>query len=148
MLYIGTGPAQKGDPMKSDARPMAFGFLYQSNSSDAVFGLDIGLEGTMLDSTWGQNNAVTQSTSYNLLVGTKVLGDADSRLDLVLLLGLRQETASCPASDLGYQCYADREPKRTYTGNFGVELNWSRGAFMVGLRAAPESRQAMLGVRF
>jgi hypothetical protein len=152
VVYLGAGPAKSDSSITTDNNgptPVTLGFLHTSKTSDAVWGLDIAREGIMLDSTWGRTNAVKSSTSFNLLVGRN-LGrpGVNSRLDAALILGARQKTRSCPASYLGYQCYADSEPDTDYGLNYGAVLTWSYSRVVFGVRATGESTQALFGGSF
>lgn len=149
VIYFGAGSAKNGNPTTtSNKEPMSIGYLRLSNASSTVWGIDVAGEGTMLDSTWGQNNAVKQATSFNALIGKNIGKTANSRYDAALIVGMREETSKCPRSYLGYQCYANSEPKTTYGFNYGLALTWTYNSLMLGVRATGESTQAMLGIRF
>lgn len=148
LIYVGAGPAKKADSTTTGSTPMSLGYLRLSNATNFVWGLDVSGEGTMLDSTWGKNNAVKQAMSYNLLVGTNFKNDGGSRIDGAVLLGAREASANCPSSFIGYQCYANSAPTTNHKLNYGVVLTWSFKSFMVGLRATEASTQALIGLRF
>jgi len=97
LVYFGAGSAQSGNPLKSSNTPMSLGYLKISNTSDSVWGFDIGGEGTMLDSTWNQNKSVKQATSFNFLAGRNLNKTENSRFDAALLVGGRQTFSSCPS---------------------------------------------------
>lgn len=149
VIYLGTGPAKSGDPTTtSNKKPITLGFLSISTAHDTVWGLDFGREGTKLDSTWGQDNAVKQASSYNFLIGRNIGRSENSRFDAVLILGMREKTASCPSSYLGYQCYADSSPDVTHGFNYGAVLSLTYRSILLGLRVTGESKQALVGYRF
>jgi hypothetical protein len=149
VIYLGSGPAKSGNPSTTTSKsPFTLGYLRLSNTRDVVWGFDISGEGTMLDSTWGQNNAVKQATSYNLLIGKNLGKTESSRFDLAFIAGIREKTSDCPSSYLGYQCYANSKPNTTNAFNYGAALTWSYKGFMLGARATGESTQAIMGVRF
>ncbi len=149
VIYAGTGSAKSGSATATSSKnPFTIGYLRLSNSRDVVWGVDISGEGTLLDSTWGQNKAVKQATSYNLLIGKNVGKSETSRFDLAFVAGIREKTSSCPSSYLGYQCYADSKPNTTNAFNYGAALTWSTKGFMLGVRATGESTQAIAGIRF
>lgn len=148
VIYLGVGSAQSGDPLKSTDTPKTIGFLSMSNESDMVWGFDIAGEGTMLDSTWGQNKAIKQATSYNFLLGKNLFKGDGSRFDASLLLGMRDSTTSCPSSYLGYQCYANSDPVNKYEGNYGAVLSYTQQNVMFGLRVTGQSTQALVGYKF
>ena len=148
LFYLGAGSASKSESYKSNATPLAIGYLRFSNINDNIFGFDIAGEGTMLDSTGGQYNAVKQAVSYNLLVGRNVSKNENYRFDAALLIGMRETTSSCPSSYLGYQCYADSAPDTQHGVNFGGVLTWTYKSFMLGVRATGESKQVIAGFRF
>ena len=148
IVYIGAGPARSDSPQESDRTPFSLGFLRVSQLSDAVFGIDIAGEGTRLDSTWGQNQAVEQGVSINFLFGRNLSRSANSRFDAALVIGARHKTADCPPSYLGYQCYANTEPDVTYALNYGVLFAWTTGRLMMGLRATGASAQGLIGFSY
>lgn len=148
VIYLGIGAADKGNPDETDKNPYSVGYLKLSNSSDTVFGIDISGEGTKLDSTYNQNQAVKQATSFNLLFGTNLNKTENTRLDVALLAGIRGKTVDCPSSFLGYQCYADTEPDTKYGFNYGAVLTLTYKSFLLGVRATGESTQALFGLRF
>jgi hypothetical protein len=148
LVYLGIGNPKTGNKLESDATPVSLGFMKISNSDDAVFGGDISGEGTMVDSTYGQKGTVKQAFSFNALLGRNLVRTDGSRFDGALLLGLRQKGADCPASLLGYQCYADRDPNMRYGFNYGAVFTWTYKSLLLGVRASGESTQALVGVRF
>jgi len=147
-IYIGTGPAKTGIPTTSNKAPITLGYIRQSKTTSTVWGIDISGEGTLLDSTWGQNNAVKQATSFNVLIGKNMRDSQISRLDIAFVAGLKEKSKDCPASYLGYQCYEDSAPNTTREFNYGGILSWSYQKLMVGVRATGESNQLLIGVRF
>jgi len=149
LIYVGAGSAigESVSGVKAQT-PFVIGYLRTSEVKSVVWGLDLAKEGVKLDSTWGQYNAVKQATSVNLLIGTKLAGRGDLRLDVAALVGLRDTTSSCPRSYLGYQCYADAAPNTSYTVNYGGVVTLSVHAVFVGARVTGESAQGLLGVRF
>jgi hypothetical protein len=147
-IYIGTGPAKTGIPTTSNKAPITVGYISQSRTTSTVWGIDISGEGTLLDSTWGQNNAVKQATSFNVLIGKNMSNSQISRFDIAFVAGLREKSKDCPASYLGYQCYADSAPNTTREFNYGGILSWSYQKLMVGVRATGESNQLLIGIRF
>ena len=148
IVYFGVGASDKGDQLKSDQTPITFGFLKLSDTSAGVWGLDIGREGTMLDSTYRLNRAVKQSTSFNLLVGRNLTKSTDWRFDAALILGMREKTSDCPDSFLGFQCYANSEPDTKYGVNYGGLFAVTYKNILLGLRATGESTQGVFGLRF
>lgn len=152
VFYVGGGQtynSSSGTAKTSEDTPFSIGMLHASKTANGVFGFDIGREGTMLDSTAGRTNAVKSGTSLNLLFGTN-LGKpgVNSRIDAALLLGGRQTTKSCPASYLGYQCYADQDPSTSYGVNYGAVLTWAYSSMVLGLRVTGESAQFLFGGSF
>jgi hypothetical protein len=147
-IYIGGGSAQTNDILKSSSAPYSVGYVRLSNEKDIVWGVDVAGEGTLLDSTWGKNKAVKQSTSFNLLLGQNLIKTENGRFDATVILGLRNSFTSCPSSYLGYQCYADQAPSTKYDFNYGALLSYSYKSLLVGLRATGESSQVVIGYRF
>ncbi|MTE00945.1 hypothetical protein GIY56_11630 [Paracoccus sp. YIM 132242] len=147
-FYIGGGKARTDDAFDNDDTPFSLGFMHQLAGRKLILGGDLGQEGTMLDSTWGQDQAVEQATSYNLLAGANVVDNGRFRTDVALLLGVREDTKDCPRSYLGFQCYADSDPETDYKGNFGAVLTVSFDRLTLGVRATGESTQVLAGLRF
>ncbi len=149
LIYISGGASKdSASATTSGKSPLAFGYLRTPSGTDNLFGVDIGQEGTLLDSTWGQTNAVNQATSYNFLIGKKLGASGNSRFDGTLILGIREKTSKCPASYIGYQCYANSQPDTTYGFNYGATLFWTYQKATFGLRVTGESTQAIIGIKF
>ena len=149
IVYFGAGAAKdKKTSTTTDKTPFSIGYLSIREDRNLVWGLDYSREGSVLDSTYSQRNAVKQSNSYNLLLGRNLSKFESGRLDVALLLGAREKTKDCPNSFLGYQCYANTEPNVEHSFNFGVVATWSFSKLTIGIRATGESTQAMMGVRF
>lgn len=146
LVYFGAGKA-RADDHESDATPFVIGLMHRG-ASRGIVGFDIAREGTMLDSTWNQDEEVSPGTSFNLLLGGNLLESGRFSTDAALLLGLRHSASDCPDSYLGYQCYADQDPENEYRGNFGAVLSVSYDRAMIGLRATGESTQILTGFRF
>lgn len=148
VVYVGSGPSKNATSSTTDKKPVTLGYLRQSRSSETVWGIDISGEGSKLDSTWGQNQAVKQATSYNVLLGKNLTKDQNSRFDAAFLIGVREKTSECPKSYLGYQCYANSTPDTKYGLNYGLVMTWTYKSLMLGGRVTGESTQAMVGFRF
>lgn len=148
VVYFGAGSSKSHEGLSGKKSAFSIGFMHTSDTSNGIFGLDFSREGTMLDSTYGQDQAVKQALSLNLLAGINVARFETGRVDVALLLGGRQKTSDCPESYLGYQCYADAEPDTRYTFNYGAVLAWSYRNVMLGVRATGESTQVLFGLRF
>ncbi|NPD15302.1 hypothetical protein HOY34_08835 [Xinfangfangia sp. D13-10-4-6] len=147
-LYFGLGGAKSASEFRDDSTPLSIGIMHQLAGRKLVLGADIGREGTLLDSTWGRDQAVKQATSYNLLIGANVIENSRFRTDAALLVGVREDTSDCAASYLGYQCWANTEPDTEYKGNFGAVVNVSFNKMSLGVRATGESTQVIAGFRF
>lgn len=147
-FYVGGGQAITDEPLKNDNMPFSFGVMHQNFASKFIFGLDMGFEGTMIDSTYYKNEALSQGTSLNVLVGANLVDSGGFKTDAALLLGMRQSVVDCPDSFLGYACYADFDPNFQYEANFGAVITVSMNKTVVGLRATGESTQLLLGLRF
>ena len=148
VVYVGIGAAKSSGGLKSSGTPVSLGYLNTSSTRDFVWGVDLSAEGTMLDSTWGQNKASSQGTSYNLIFGKNVSKLDSSRIDAAILVGMRETTSDCPRSYLGYQCYADAAPDYSYKLNYGAVITWTHTRLMLGIRATGESTQAIVGYKF
>jgi len=146
LIYGGIGQAGE-EALESNAMPFSFGLLLRPATSRMSFGIDIAGEGTMLDSTWG-DEALRQAISFNALIGTNLAQNNRFSLDGALLLGMRETFADCPDSYLGFQCYADEAPSTEYDVNYGAVLIGSFDRMAIGLRVTGESTQIVLGTRF
>lgn len=149
IVYGGIGSAKSNSSYgTSDKNPFSLGYINISEVRNFIWGLDFSKEGTLLDSTYGQDKAVKQGMSFNLLLGTNLARTELGRFDVAVLLGARQKTTDCPSSYLGYQCYANAEPDTKYGFNYGAMLTWSFKSVMVGIRATGASTQALVGFSF
>ena len=79
MAYIGAGPTSNSNDENNDI-PWSIGVMYGSIDTNLVWGLDIAGEGTLLDSTDGFNNDLSQGLSFNFLVGRDNSRTSDGRL--------------------------------------------------------------------
>ena len=149
VFYLGGGSAKSSNSAYSSGdTPKTFGYLKLSNLDDTVWGIDVSAEGTMFDSTYGQDNAAKQATSVNALIGQNIATSGSFRMDAAFIAGVRDRTTSCPPSYVGYQCYANTVPDTSYAFNYGVALTVSYKNILLGVRATGESTQAMVGIRF
>jgi hypothetical protein len=147
-FYIGGGKSRDEGEFESDKTPFSIGIMHQVAGRKLILGGDIGREGTMLDSTWGQYEAVEQATSYNFLIGANIVDTGRFKTNAALLVGMREETSECSSSYLGYQCYADTAPENEYTANIGAVVSFSFDRVSLGVRATSESTQLLAGFRF
>lgn len=148
VIYIGAGPAKSASPTVNGSTPMSIGFMTKVADSTMVWGLDLAGEGTMLDSTWGQSQLPARAMSYNLLLGNNITQNENSSFNVAVLAGMREATADCPASFLGYQCYANTTPTTNYVFNYGAVVTWSYKSLVLGVRATGASTQGLLGLSF
>jgi hypothetical protein len=148
IIYAGGGTSSSDDTFVNDNVPWSIGYMHQVSGKSAVLGFDLAGEGMMLDSTWGQSQEPAQGFSMNLLIGTNMIDDGHLRANAALLIGMRETAAACPASYLGYQCYADSDPTVEYQANVGAVLTLSFDSLTLGLRATGESSQVLFGIRF
>jgi hypothetical protein len=149
IIYFGAGGSRGGHSLgNGGGTAISLGYLRVSNASNIVWGADVSGEGTMLDSTGGNTNKAKRATSFNLLAGANIGKYESNRFDAALVLGAREKTSHCPNSYLGYQCYANSDPKNSYDVNYGLVLTWAYKSVMLGVRATGESTQALFGFRF
>lgn len=148
VFYVGAGPAKSASPTVNGSTPMSIGFMTKFADSTMVWGLDLAGEGTMLDSTWGQSQLPARAMSYNLLLGNNITQNENSSFNVAVLAGMREATADCPASFLGYQCYANTTPTTNYVFNYGAVVTWSYKSLVLGVRATGASTQGLLGLSF
>ena len=147
VLYFGVGKAEVASASNNGETPFSIGYM-RLKDEGAFYGLDLGFEGTVLDSTYGQNNAPNRALSISLIYGSNVSKTAKGRLDAGILVGVRQTNKDCADSYLGYACYADTLPDVDYGLNFGGIVTYSFQSFSLGLRATGESTQLLLGSKF
>ncbi len=143
VLFAGSGSGKE-----AGSKAYSLGYLRVSNSTDRVWGIDVGGEGFMEDSTWGNYKASKQATSFNVLFGKNLQSGESYRIDGTLVAGIREKSSSCPKSYLGYQCYANSTPDTKYSLNYGALLAVSFKSLTIGVRATGESKQAFLGIKF
>ena len=143
VLFAGSGSGKE-----AGSKAYSLGYLRVSNSTDRVWGIDVGGEGFMEDSTWGNYKASKQATSFNVLFGKNLQSGESYRIDGTLIAGIREKSSSCPKSYLGYQCYANSTPDTKYSLNYGALLAVSFKSLTIGVRATGESKQAFVGIRF
>ena len=148
VFYVGFGSSSGGDNENNDM-PWSLGILHNSPTSDRVYGFDISGEGTMLDSTYGGNDDLSQGFSFNFLYGFDISQNKNGKLSAGAILGFIETEADCPDSYLGYQCYADTKPDYEYSFNGGGFLNYSLNESVnLGLRATSNSTQLTFGFKF
>ncbi|WP_052701063.1 hypothetical protein [Loktanella sp. S4079] len=147
VLYVGVGKAINLEADEIDDTPFSIGFMHLAEPGAVNFGFDLGIEGTMLDSTYGGNN-LEQAMSANVLVGTNVYRDRNIRGDVAVLAGLREKVADCPDSSVGYQCYADIDPEYDFHFNYGAVVTVSFDAIALGVRVTEKSSQVLIGAQF
>lgn len=126
---------------------LTFGYLRVSNKSRLIGGADVSYEGTMLDGTYGSYSS-RGAFSFNGIVGVNVAKNDSVRFDVAGLIGAREKTTDCPSSFLGYQCYANRPPSRSYSVNYGGIAAFSYKKLVIGARVTGASTQGLLGIRF
>lgn len=119
------------------------------NDTGLFFGADLGFEGVEVDTTGGQAPETSQSLSLNGIIG-RSFGDGENspRFSAGILLGVYDTAVSCPASNLGYDCYANREPETESDLNVGAVGLIDFGGIAVGVRATGLSQQVMVGFSF
>jgi len=147
IFYFGAGQADEENAQSSGDTPFVIGGLGFSQESKMVFGFDLAREGTMLDSTFGQDS-LSQALSVNVLLGRNFYDNGTIRVDAAGILGIRETFADCPDSFLGFQCYADTAPSTEYDVNYGALLTVSFSRASLGVRITGESTQAVLGLKF
>jgi hypothetical protein len=157
IVYFGGGVSRKGNDFDNlgtsfgnfseNNLAFTFGYLRVSNKSRLIGGADISYEGTMLDGTYG-SYSTRGAVSFNGIVGVNVAKNDSVRFDVAGLLGAREKTVDCPSSFLGYACYADRPPSRSFSVNYGGAATFSYKKFVIGARATGASTQGLLGIRF
>ena len=147
-LYLGVGSADDSNPYESDDTPWALGWVHHSAGSTASWGVDIAGEGTMLDSTYNNDNAIKQAISLNFIGATNLSRTPYWRVDLGVLAGFRQTAQECPDSYLGFQCYADEPPDTEYSFNYGGVLYIGYKSLSIGFRATGESNMMTVGLTF
>ena len=147
-VYFGAGSVEPATATMDAARPLSIGFLTLPDPDTGIFyGVDLGIEGIMLDSTYGRYKVPEQGVSFNGIVG-RSFGSESFAFDFGLLVGSRQTERSCPPSGVGYQCYADQDPDVSYAINYGALATLNFNDFFVGIRTTEVSQQTIIGVSF
>ena len=149
MAYIGAGPTSNSNDENNDI-PWSIGVMYGSIDTNLVWGIDIAGEGTLLDSTDGFNNDLSQGLSFNFLVGRDNSRTSDGRLAYGFVAGFITKEKECPSSYyIEYECYADQELDYEYGFNGGIFANYLISKkYSFGIRATTNSTQAIFGLRF
>lgn len=157
IVYFGGGVSRKSDDFDNlgtnfgdfseNNLAFTFGYLRVSNKSRLIGGADVSYEGTMLDGTFG-SYSTRGAFSFNGIVGVNVAKNDKVRFDVAGLIGAREKTTDCPASNLGFACYADRAPDRSYTVNYGGIAAFSYKKLVIGARVTGASTQGLVGIRF
>lgn len=143
IFYLGAGKSVNGEFGDKGKGAGTIGFLKLNSSSGALFGGDIGIEGTSY-----HNGTPESGASLNLLIGRNFSRTDTGRFDGAFLIGGRRKETTCPKSYLGYRCYADSDPDTSYAVNFGAALFYTQQSFTAGIRITGESRQVILGFRY
>ena len=147
ILYYGMGNSQASTTTKNGEAPWSLGYLGLKDQGTSI-GVELSGEGTVLDSTYRQNQAAKQASSFNLLLGRNMSKSDSLRVDGAILFGFREKTKDCPDSYLGYACYANADPDTDYDFNYGAMLMFSVNKLALGLRVSGESSQMLLGFKF
>lgn len=147
IFYLGFGVNNDDADVEDSDTPFVGGIITASDSDTLVYGLDFGMEGMMLDSTYGANG-YKQAMSFNALVGANLHRTDDFSVDGAALIGVIETAADCPDSFVGYQCYANAEPDVDYDINLGGLVNVRFDVWSVGMRATKTSTQAIVGYKF
>lgn len=145
LVLLGVGSNADDDDYSSDSTAWSLGYLAPNSGSGYRWGFDISGEGTLLDSTYNQNEAIDSGFSFNLLVG----GDVASNFSAGVLLGAIETSQDCARqSYIGFQCYADEDPESSYDFNYGVFGIYHIGGVALGARITGESQQLTIGFSF
>lgn len=147
VLYGGIGDSYRtiGNAKPEQFTTGAIGIFGQGGIG--VFGVEWSQEGTQYVHEYGHSQFKTAS-AYNFIIGMKAVEAKGLRIDVNAILGVRDDTSTCPDSYLGYKCYADQEPSSTYKFNYGALVTASYGHLMLGYRYTPISHQIIFGIRF
>lgn len=149
VLYLGGGQSGESTAYPvSPKQPATIGFLRLAQPADVVWGMDFAQEGSMVDTSWGQAQVLKTGRSFNALVGKNLRQDGASRVDLMLIAGLREATATCVRSPAGYQCRNNAQLDHAYRFNYGAALTVSFEHVLLGLRLTSVSQQLIVGWRF
>jgi hypothetical protein len=149
VFYVGGGHSAESTayPVRPD-QPATLGFLRMAQPADTVWGMDFAKEGSMVDRSWGQDNVLKPGRSLNLLVGKNLQSTDTSRIDLMLVAGVREATASCVRSQAGYQCRNNAQLDHNYQFNYGALLTVGFDRVLLGVRLTSVSQQLVVGWRF
>lgn len=147
-VYGGAGANNQSSSSTSSAMPWVIGGIAIDSENGSVIGFDIAGEGTKIDNTWSNVDAIQQGISYNLILGKTSDFGADTSLIFGGLVGLKVTEAYCADSYLGFRCYADATPSRNFAINFGGLIGLTFGQTMVAARVTQDSTQALVGFSF
>lgn len=139
-------------------KAFAAGMLFDQPVGRFFWGVDLAQEGTQIDRTSGSGwtnrypRRVNPSLSLNGVLGiTTPLGkNRKNRVVLAAVIGVRSTEQECSSgqSYLGYRCYADENPKTSYTFNGGGLLGVQFDRLFAGTRLTGESTTVLLGYSF
>ena len=148
-LYIGGGEALTASDTQNGDAPWLIGYRTQPNAGGQSIGFEVSGEGTVLDSTWGRTTPVAeQAISFNFLAARQIetLSTETLGVELGIVVGLRAKEATCPASSLGFRCYADLDPDLTLAFTRGFAGFVDLGGAHLGLRHTDASSQLIVGI--
>ncbi len=138
--YVGLGRQTAGQSI-----PFSFGWFYSPPRKTTSIGFDVAGEGVYANRTAGEYE-LKRAYSFNLLVGLRSHNTNGWRVGLDALLGARVTNRECPASYIGFECYAGQDPEVSFGLNAGGIAHVSFQKLFVGARVTGESSQLLLGV--
>ena len=148
MLTVGAGKGKEGTPDMS----FSIGYIRSGSMDKPIFGIDIAAEGSRIDKTGGDffytPSKEEHGYSINALIGHEFRLVKNGKLQTLALIGVRSVETICPSgqSTLGFQCFADEDPRSKYKANWGSMIVYKREKWSFGVRATGESTQLIIGI--
>ena len=149
-FYFGAGLLGKDTSTTDGSRPLSTGLLLRRQAGSTLyFGVDASLEGTSLHTDCTQFRRPSQSYSVNAVVGGKVWDRDGHRVDVGVLLGVRETDRDSLRSVRFYECSQYIDARLDHEVNMGLLINYTLSErFTVGARITGESIQSTIGIKF
>lgn len=146
MFYLGIGNTNESGIDICTEKPWAVGWYILRNSKSLSYGFDVSGEGTMIDSKGYNYNTTSQGKSVNFIVLKNFQEKEKSKTYFGALVGIRNTVEDCPASYIGYECYANQTPHTESEANIGLVFNYIQDNLSIGARVTTKSTMLTLGV--
>ena len=149
-VYFGLGLPGKDTSTTDGSVPLSVGLLLRRQAESRLyFGVDAALEGTSLHTDCTQFKKPYQSYSANAVVGGKVWDRDGHRVDVGVLLGMRETERNSLRSVRFYECSQYVDTRLDHKVNMGLLINYTLSErFTLGARITGESIQSTVGIKF